>query len=161
MVKEDDWAAAVSAGSQPVLHGQATGEAKLPAALLQEIIDAARAGLPNEAVGWLIADRPAAEGGAPTRFMALRNAEQSPYRYSIDDADLLKIIEIEDGGEVVWAIVHSHVASPAEPSATDVGFAQLHPETLFIICSLANPAPETRAWSIRDSAVLEMELLVS
>jgi proteasome lid subunit RPN8/RPN11 len=93
--------------------------------------------------------------------MELRNAEQSPYRYSIDDADLLKMIEIEDGGEVVWAIVHSHVASPAEPSATDVGFAQLHPETLFIICSLANPAPVVRAWSIRDGAVLEVELAVS
>lgn len=161
MVKEEDWAEAVSAGSEPVLRGHATGEAKLPADLLQEIVDAARAGLPNEAVGWLIADRPSAEGGVPTRYMSLRNAEQSPYRYSIDDADLLKMIEVEDGGEVVWAIVHSHVASVAVPSATDVGFAQLHPETLFIICSLANPAPETRAWSIRDGAVLEVELAVS
>ncbi len=161
MVKDEDWAAAVSAGSQPVLHGHATGEAKLPAEMLQEIVYASRDGLPNEAVGWLIADRPAAEGGEPTRFVALRNAEQSPYRYSIDDTDLLKIIEIEDGGEVVWAIVHSHVASPAEPSVTDVGFAQLHPETLFIICSLANPAPVVRAWSIRDGAVLEVELAVS
>jgi proteasome lid subunit RPN8/RPN11 len=161
VVKREDWSDAVAAGTQAVLRGHSTMRATLPAELLQQIVGAARAGLPNEAVGWLIADRPASEGGAPSRYIALRNAEQSPYRYSIDDADLLRIIEIEDGGEVVWAIVHSHVASRAEPSATDIGFAALHPDTLFVICSLANPQPETRAWSIRDYAVLEVGLGVT
>lgn len=161
MVKREDWSDAVAAGSQPMLRGHSTTHATLLAELLQQIVDAARAGLPNEAVGWLIADRPASEGGVPSRYVALRNVEESPYRYSIDDADLLRIIEIEDGGEVVWAIVHSHVASPAEPSATDIGFAALHPNTLFVICSVAEPVPVVRAWSIRNDAVLEVPLGVS
>jgi proteasome lid subunit RPN8/RPN11 len=134
--------------------------ATLPANLLQEIIDHARAGLPNEACGLLVAPAYAADGGVPSRFMPLRNAAESPYRYMLADEDLLKVVEIEDAGEVVWGIVHSHVASPAEPSATDIGLAR-YPDSLYLICSLANPAPDVRAWSISDHTVLEVPLGVS
>ena len=157
MVDENDWTAAREAGSRPMLHATATMHASLPVDLLQEIVDTARAGLPNEACGLLVAPAYAADGGVPTRFIALRNAAESPYRYLISPEDLLKVVEIEDGGEYVWGIVHSHVASVAEPSATDVGLAY-YPDSLYLICSLAEPAPVIRAWSIRDEAVLEVPL---
>jgi [CysO sulfur-carrier protein]-S-L-cysteine hydrolase len=160
VVDEKDWQEAVQAGSGPYIRATAKLHATLPAKLLQEIIDHSRAGLPNEACGLLVAPGYAADGGVPSRFMPLRNAAESPYRYMLADEDLLKVVEIEDAGEVVWGIVHSHVASPAEPSATDIGLAR-YPDSLYLICSLANPAPEVRAWSISDYTVLEVPLGVS
>jgi len=159
VVKEDDWAAARAEGGRPVLRGTAVLDATVPAQLIQEIIDAARAGVPNESCGLLVADAYAAAGGVPATYIPLRNAAESPYRYMIDSEDLLKVVEIEDRGEIVWGIVHSHVASPAEPSATDVGLAY-YPDSLYLICSLAEPAPTVRAWSIRDDTVLEVPLSV-
>lgn len=155
----DEWAAVKREPvDQTATHVE---HASIPAGLLQDVINAARSGLPNEACGLLVSDRSAADGGVPARYVALRNAAESPYRYLIDpDEQLRAWIEIEDAGEVVWAIVHSHVASPARPSATDVGLA-FYPDSLSVICSLADEMPDVRAWSIRDGAVEEVSLAVS
>jgi len=140
------------------------GEAGAPisAALLGEVIDAARAGVPNEACGILVSDRYHGDGGAALRYVPLRNAAESPYRYLIDAAEQLRVwIELDDADEVVWAIVHSHVASPAEPSQTDVGLAY-YPDSLYVICSLADAdRPSVRAWSIVNGAVAEVALVVT
>jgi proteasome lid subunit RPN8/RPN11 len=157
VVDERDWQQARAAGGRPLLHGTALLHASLPAHLRSEIVAAAEASLPNEACGLLVAPAYAAAAGVPTRFVALHNAAESPYRYMISPADLLRVVDIEDGGEFVWAIVHSHVASPAEPSATDIGLAY-YPDSLYLICSLAPPAPVLRAWSIRADSVLEVPL---
>ena len=62
----------------------------------------------------------------------MRNAAASPYRYLMDpDEQLRVLLEIDDADEVVWAIVHSHVASPPRPSATDVGLAT-YPDALYL-----------------------------
>ncbi len=136
-------------------------EVVLPAALLREIVDAARAALPNEAVGLIVSDRHLAAGGRPQRYLALRNAAQSPYRYAIDPAQQLGAwLSLERAGEVVWAIVHSHVSSAAVPSATDVALAYF-PDSLYLVCSLAGDTPSVRAWSIRDGAALEVRTTVS
>ena len=162
MVRDEDWAAARAVGAGQVEHGLATGEASLSAELLQEIIDAARAGLPNEACGLLVSDRYHADGGVPLRYVPLRNAAESPYRYLIDADEQLRVwMALDDADDVVWAIVHSHVASPAKPSATDIGLA-FYPDSLYVICSLAGPdSPAVRAWSIRDATVNEIHLAVT
>nr|MBA2557471.1 M67 family metallopeptidase [Chloroflexota bacterium] len=118
-------------------------------------------GYPNEACGVLAGDLSAREGGRPVRFHGLRNAADSPYRYEIDAQEQLDTqLAIEDAGEVVWGIFHSHVATPAEPSPTDVGLA-FYPDSLYLICSLADEvAPEVRAWTIRDGVVAEVPLAV-
>jgi proteasome lid subunit RPN8/RPN11 len=129
----------------------------LPATLRDEIVAWCRDGLPNEACGLLVGPRVAEDGGVPTRFIGLRNAAASPYRYLIDPDDLLVVIEIEDAGDVVWGIVHSHVASPAAPSATDVGLAQ-YPDAVYLICSFRAEPPDVRGWTIRHGAVGEVVL---
>ena len=80
----------------------------------------------------------------------------------IDPDEQLKVwIELDDADEVVWAIVHSHVASQAVPSATDVGLA-FYPDSLYVIVSLADPkSPSVRAWSIREGSVSEVALVVT
>ncbi len=97
----------------------------------------------------------------PTRFLGLPNAAASPYRYLIDaDQQLAAMLEIDDADEVVWGIFHSHVASPPEPSPTDVGLA-FYPDAVYLICSLAGDMPVIRAWSIRDGSVTEVVLEVA
>lgn len=141
-----------------------TGAASAPitAALLQEVIDAARAGVPNESCGLLVSDLVFGDNGVPTRYVPLRNAAESPYRYLIDANEQLRVwMELDDADEVVWAIVHSHVASPAVPSATDIGLA-FYPESLYVIVSLADDkSPSVRAWSIHEGAVSEVPVTVT
>jgi len=154
----EEWEAVKRA---PASRSTGHGQASIPAGLLQAVIGAARAGVPNEACGLLVSDRYVDEGGVPARYVALTNAAASPYRYLIDPQEQLRVwMQLDDADEVVWAIVHSHVASPAIPSATDVGLA-FYPDSLYLICSLADrERPTVRAWSIRDGAVSEVRLAV-
>jgi len=158
-----DWQRAADDG-----HQHRTGSvdppiatAALPGVLLDEVIEWSLEGRPNEACGLLAGSAPAFEGGIATRFLPLTNAAASPYRYLIDpDQQLRAMLDIDDADEVIWGIVHSHVASPGVPSDTDVGLAA-YPDALYLICSLANPEPEVRAWSIRDGAVHEVVLVAA
>jgi [CysO sulfur-carrier protein]-S-L-cysteine hydrolase len=142
--------------------------ASLPAPIVQALIDHARAEYPNEACGVIVGDRPAAAGGHALRWEPTRNEAASPYRYRVHPDDLLRLtIETDDADEVFWAIVHSHVRSPAVPSPTDLGAAQ-YPDALYVLVSLAEEeahpgtdAPSVRAWRIVDGAMTEVELLVS
>jgi [CysO sulfur-carrier protein]-S-L-cysteine hydrolase len=135
--------------------------AQISAAVLQRVIDAAREALPNEATGMLVADRTFAEGGTPSRYVPLTNAAGSPYRFHADPAEQLReMMSLEATGEVVWGIVHSHLASAAVPSATDLRLA-FYPQSLYLICSLAGEVPDTRAWSIRDGAATLVPLSIT
>jgi proteasome lid subunit RPN8/RPN11 len=149
---------AVAIGT-PVL---ARANARIPAALLQELIDWARAGMPNEACGIVAGDRFATEGGRPIRFHGLTNRAASPYRYLIDPLEQLEVITgLEEADEVVWGIFHSHVASPAEPSPTDLELA-FYPGSLYLICSLSDPTrPVVRAWTLDDGGPAEVTLEIS
>jgi [CysO sulfur-carrier protein]-S-L-cysteine hydrolase len=131
------------------------------------IVAHARRAVPNEACGIVVGDRPAAEGGRAVRWVPLRNPLASPYRYAIDPDDLLRLtIETDDADEVIWAIVHSHVASPARPSPTDVRESH-YPDALYVLVSL-DPAettavtggPSLRAWRIVDGTVHEVTLTI-
>jgi proteasome lid subunit RPN8/RPN11 len=141
--------------------------ASLPAAIREAIVRDARRELPNEACGIIVGDRPAASGGVPLRWVPLRNVLASPLRYAIDPADLLRLtIETDDADEVFWAIVHSHVASPARPSPTDLRESH-YPDALYVLVSLdpveadaATGAPSLRAWRIVDGGVHEIALTI-
>jgi [CysO sulfur-carrier protein]-S-L-cysteine hydrolase len=130
------------------------------ALLVEAIVEHARAEDPNEACGLIIGDAPAAAGGTALRFEPMRNKAASPYRYEIHPEDLLRLtIETDDADQVFWAIVHSHVRSPAYPSPTDVGLA-LYPDALYVLVSLATDQPELRAFRIVDSEIHPVEILV-
>jgi len=140
---------------------------RLPRPLADAIVAQARAEYPNEACGIVIGSGPAAEGGVALRYVACRNEAASPYRYSIDSQEALRLsIEADDRGEEFWAIVHSHVRSPAVPSPTDVGLA-FWPDSLYVLVSLAeehvSAAGELslRAWRIREGASFEVALEIT
>jgi proteasome lid subunit RPN8/RPN11 len=139
---------------------------RLPASMRDAILEHARAAVPNEACGIIVGDAPAADGGVATRWVPLANPLASPHRYAIDPADLLALtIETDDADEVFWAIVHSHVASPARPSPTDLRESH-YPDALYILVSLdrVEAAPDgtssVRAWRIVAGGVHEVGLTI-
>ena len=106
----------------------------------------------------------AADGGLALRWEPTRNSLGSPTLYEIDAGDLLRISLAADAAdEAIWGIVHSHVASKAEPSSTDVLVAG-YPDALYLIVSLArghaapDGAPGIRAWWILDGEAHEVAL---
>lgn len=124
--------------------------------LLDEIVAHAREEAPNECCGLV----GGSDGRAGTVYRA-RNEFESPLRYNVHPQDLLQITnEIDDRGEELAAIYHSHTGSEAYPSQTDINLAANWPDPVYLICSLASPEPEVRGFAIRDRAVEEVELVV-
>jgi proteasome lid subunit RPN8/RPN11 len=123
--------------------------------LVDEIVAHAREEAPNECCGMVSGSDGRASGVYPAR-----NAEASPLRYTIHPQDQIRIMgEIDDRGEELAAIYHSHTKTPAEPSQTDINLAQNWPDPVYLICSLADPdAPNLRGFAIRDGRVEEVEL---
>jgi proteasome lid subunit RPN8/RPN11 len=136
---------------------------RLPKAMVDEMVAQAFAELPNECCGIIVG-----KGGAASKLHRTRNAEASPFRYVIDPRDLLKIeMEGDQTGEGVMVIYHSHVASEAYPSPTDVRLSQwpgdpphdLYPDAWYVLVSLKDrDAPSVRAYRINGGAVSEEPL---
>ena len=121
---------------------------------IDEMIAHAREDAPNECCGIL--------GGKDGRVLQLhraKNAEQSPYRYSVDSRDLFRIHrDCEARGWEFVGIYHSHTFSEAYPSATDVRLG-FWPEALYFLVSLRDTeSPDVRAYRIVDGQVTEEEL---
>ena len=129
---------------------------ELPRAMVEEIFEHARAGLPDEAFGIV-----SGTGAAATRFHPAVNGDASPFRYSIESRDLLRIVtDIDDAGEDLLAIYHSHTRSPAFPSRTDVELA-LWPDAAYLIVSLKDAEPDLKAFTIRDGRIARRELAIT
>ena len=121
---------------------------KLPAGLAEAIVAQARDEFPNECCG-LIAGR----DGVATRVLPATNAEGTPFMYVMDPREQMDLMEqIEDAGDDVLAIYHSHTRSAAYPSKTDVELA-FFSEPLYVIVSLQDEGnPVIRAFHLERSA---------
>lgn len=124
----------------------------IPAAIRDEIVAHAHDHAPRECCG-VVAGR----NGIPTRLHRLTNVEQGETRYLFDDEEFYRVYwEIENRGETLLAVYHSHPATEAYPSPTDVAFA-FWPEAVYLICSLVRPAaPVIRGFRIVDGAITEV-----
>lgn len=127
---------------------------KLDREFIDEMIAHAKEEAPNECCGVI-----AGQNGAAVKLFRARNSEASPYRYSVDSNDLFRIHrECESNGWGFLAIYHSHTASKAYPSATDVRLA-FWPEAYYVLVSLADAeTPVVRAFRIEDGEVSEEEI---
>lgn len=134
----------------------------VPRAIAELLLAHARSELPNEACGILSGSLAEA---AAVAFHPARNEEASPLRYSVHGEDLVRITyEIDEAGQDLVAIFHSHTRSPAVPSATDRRSA-MYPDAIYLLATLADPdaAPEgaLRAWRIVDGEADEVPLELS
>jgi len=127
---------------------------RLQKQLIDEMVAHARQEAPNECCGII-----AGKDGRAAKLFRATNAEASPYRYSVDPRDLFRIYrECEEKGWEFLAIYHSHTASEAYPSPTDVRLATW-PEAYYVVVSLHDRQnPVVRAFRILEGAVSEEEL---
>jgi proteasome lid subunit RPN8/RPN11 len=95
---------------------------------------------------------------AATRVYRATNIHASPMRFEIDPKELLGLYTtIEDSGQALGAIYHSHVRSPPYPSQTDVNFSANWPGVEWIIVGLGGGGdPEVRSYVIEDGAIEEV-----
>ncbi len=116
--------------------------------LAQELVDHALADLPNECCGMI-----AGRGGTATRVLRASNSEGSPFMYVMDPREQLRMMDaIDDAGDDLLAIYHSHTRSAAYPSRTDLELA-FYPDTLYLIVSIADrDAPQIRAFRLSKGA---------
>jgi len=128
---------------------------KITQKLIDEIIAHALEERPNECCGMVSGSR-----GVATEVFRARNALASPFSFDMEPSDQIGIYTaIEDRGEEILAIYHSHTKSPAEPSQSDRNNARSWPDPVWVIVSLADPGePVLRGWDMRDGKVGEVEL---
>ena len=121
---------------------------KLSPGLAETIIVHAREEFPNECCGLI-----AGKGGVATRVLPATNSEGTPFMYVMDPREQMDLMEqIEDAGEDLLAIYHSHTRSAAYPSKTDVELA-FFAEPLYVIVSLQDEDnPVIRAFHLERSA---------
>lgn len=126
----------------------------------QDLIDAmvahARADHPDEACG-IIAGPEGADH--PERFVPMVNAARSPTFYEFDTADLLALYrDLDDRGEEPVVVYHSHTATEAYPSRTDIAYAS-EPNAHYVLVSTRDPeVAEVRSFRIVEGVVTEEEI---
>lgn len=121
--------------------------------LHDKIIAHARKDHPDEACGVIAG---AAGSDNPARFIAMENAERSPTFYRFDSKEQLKVWrEMDDRDEEAVVIYHSHTATEAYPSRTDISYAS-EPQAHYVLVSTRDPeAAEFRSYRIIDGEVTE------
>ncbi|GAA3528105.1 M67 family metallopeptidase [Aeromicrobium panaciterrae] len=126
------------------------------------IIAHARRDHPDEACGVVAG---AIGSDLPTRFVPMLNAAMSPTFYEFDSGDLLKLYrEMDDNDEEPVIIYHSHTATEAFPSRTDINLAG-EPGAHYVLVSTRDGAHEGgpvdfRSFRITGGEVTEEEVRV-
>jgi proteasome lid subunit RPN8/RPN11 len=130
--------------------------------LRDAIVEHARRDHPDEACGVVAgpygSDRPG-------RHIPMLNAAMSTTFYEFDSTDLLRLYrEMDDNDEEPVVIYHSHTATGAYPSRTDVTLAQ-EPNAHYVLVSTRDGAHDSgdvdfRSFRIVDGQVTEEEVSV-
>src|SRR3954447_14031910 len=122
--------------------------------LYDEIVAHARRDHPDEACGVLAGP---AGRDRPERFVPMLNAARSPTYFEFDSHDLLRLYrDLDDRDEEIVVIYHSHTATEAYPSRTDVTYGTLNPDAHWVLVSTRDPdTVELRSFRIDDGGVTE------
>jgi len=117
------------------------------------IVGHARRDHPDEACG--VVAGPAGTD-RPARFIPMLNAARSPTFYEFDSADLLQLYkELDANDEEPVVIYHSHTATEAYPSRTDISYAS-EPNAHYVLVSTREAdVTEFRSFRIVDGVVTE------
>ncbi|MCW2756862.1 MAG: family peptidase [Nocardioidaceae bacterium] len=103
---------------------------------------------------------------AATRHVPMVNAAGSPTFYEFDSTELLKLYrEMDDNDEVPVVVYHSHTATEAYPSRTDINLAQ-EPDAHYVLVSTrehgnSEGPVEFRSYRIVDGDVSEEDVQIN
>ncbi len=122
-------------------------------AILDAIVAHARRDHPDEACGVIAGP---AGSDRPVRHIPMENAERSTTFYRFDSKEQLRVWrEMEDKDEEAVVIYHSHTATEAYPSRTDLSYAG-EPNAHYLLVSTREPQQtEIRSFRILDGVVTE------
>lgn len=95
-----------------------------------------------------------------TEILRAENSLASATQYQIAPRELLRLHrEMRERGLELMGIYHSHPRGENAPSPTDIAKAY-YPDVAYVILSPRTDAPRpVRAFSIRDGAVTELEIV--
>jgi|SRR5829696_2344767 len=121
--------------------------------LVDAMVAHARRDHPDEACGVLAG--PAGADRAE-RIIEMTNAERSPTFYRFDSLEQLRVWrDMDAADEVPVVIYHSHTATEAYPSRTDISLAA-EPDAHYVLVSTREPnRHELRSYRIVDGEVTE------
>ncbi len=124
-------------------------ELRLSIELHDRLVSIARAMLPNEACG-LIGGTRADDLLIVTSVHAVTNEKAAPTAFALDGQGMIDAENrIDAAGDVVLGVWHSHPASSAVPSATDLADAAIYDpggSMLQVLVSMQGFAPQVRAY---------------
>ena len=125
----------------------------IPKDLHDKIVAHARADHPDEACGVLAGP---AGSDRPERFIPMTNAARSPTFYEFDSTEQFRVWrDMDERDEEPVVIYHSHTATEAYPSRTDISYAN-EPGAHYVLVSTREPASaEFRSYRIRTGEVTE------
>src|SRR5712671_3347776 len=128
-------------------------------ALIDQVIAHARTDHPDEACGVIAGP---AGSDRPVRFIAMVNAERSPTFYRFDSMEQLSVWrEMDERDEEPVVIYHSHTATEAYPSRTDISYAS-EPGAHYVLVSTRDPdVAEFRSFRIVDGTMTEEEVRIA
>ena len=101
--------------------------------LLDEMIAHARRDAPNECCGVV-----GVRDGRATRVLPVRNEAASPLRFEMGIELFYALDEIDEAGEELGAIYHSHTRTFPFPSQTDINWSEQYPGAEWLIVGLAD-----------------------
>ena len=124
--------------------------------LVEAMVAHARADHPDEACGIIAGP---AGSDRPTRLVPMTNAERSPTFYRFDSLEQLRLYkELDAADEEVIVVYHSHTATEAYPSRTDISYAG-EPQAHYVLVSTREPdSEEFRSYRIQDGVVTEEDV---
>jgi proteasome lid subunit RPN8/RPN11 len=127
----------------------------LPQTMIDQVVAHARRDHPDEACG-VIAGR----DGVATRLFEMQNADRSPTGFTFDSAEWLRVYrDVDDADEELLAVYHSHTATEAAPSRTDVLWSRTTGFGHWLLVSTRSEEDEVRSFTIVDGVVAEEELV--
>jgi len=130
----------------------------IPKELYDKIVAHARADHPDEACGVIAGP---AGSDRPERFIPMTNAARSPTFYEFDSTEQFQVWrEMDDHDEEPVVLYHSHTATEAYPSRTDVSYAS-EPGAHYVLVSTRDEhETEFRSYRIIDGQVTEEPVTV-
>lgn len=130
----------------------------IDSAIVDAIVAHARRDHPDEACGVVAGP---AGSDTPTRLIPMVNAARSMTFYEFDSMEQLRVWrEMDDHDEEPVVIYHSHTATEAYPSRTDIAFAG-EPGAHYVLVSTRDEVEaEFRSFRIVDGAVTEEQVTV-
>jgi proteasome lid subunit RPN8/RPN11 len=127
--------------------------------LRDHIVAHARQDHPDEACGVLAGP---AGTDRPTRFIPMTNAARSPTFYEFDSTEQFRVWqEMDDQDEEPVVIYHSHTATEAYPSRTDIGLAAEPGAHYVLVSTRDEKETEFRSYRIVDGEVTEEPVTVA